>query len=220
MKRQSCPATSSAAAFLPQQLSLPQLRDAARNCRGCDLYCNATQTVFGEGPADASVMFIGEQPGDQEDRAGKPFVGPAGHMLDEMMQQAGIGREEVYITNAVKHFKFEMRGKRRLHAKPSMRQIAACRPWLEAETKAVQPRIVVALGATAAQSLMGSSFRLTQHRGEFFTDTQWADYLLATMHPSALLRIPDEEMRHRAQADFMHDLQLVARQMRQIHSHA
>lgn len=210
----ACPNTNSAADFLPQRITLPQLREASKGCRGCDLYCNATQTVFGAGPSHALVMFVGEQPGDQEDLAGKPFVGPAGQVLDEGMEQAGIPRDEVYVTNAVKHFKFEPRGKRRIHAKPNAREIKACRPWLESEIQVVKPRIIVALGATAAQSLMGPSFRLTQQRGEFFQDTQWAKSFMATYHPSALLRMPDEKMRHQAKADFVADLKLVAKQIR------
>lgn len=215
-----CESTGSARDFVPPRASLPQLLEASKACRGCELYCNATQTVFGEGPAHAAVMFVGEQPGDQEDRAGRPFVGPAGHLLDQVMQQAGIQRDDVYVTNAVKHFKFLPRGKRRLHAKPNAREIRACRPWLEAEIQLVEPQIIVALGATAAQSLMGPSFRLTKHRGEFFTDTEWAPYLLATVHPSALLRIPDEQMRRRAREEFVTDLRLVARQVNRLHARA
>jgi uracil-DNA glycosylase len=215
MKTSVCPSSDSAADFLPRRCTLPQLRDAAKTCRGCQLYCNATQTVFGEGPAVAAVMLIGEQPGDQEDRSGRPFVGPAGKLLDEIMEQAGISRDEVYLTNAVKHFKFEPRGKRRIHAKPSAREVKACRPWLEAEIQVVKPRIIVALGATASQSLLGTSFRLTQRRGEFITGTPWAEHLLATMHPSALLRIPDDELRRRAQSDFLNDLRLVATKLKE-----
>jgi uracil-DNA glycosylase family protein len=210
---EKCSNTGSAADFLPQRISLPQLRDASKTCRGCDLYCNATQTVFGEGPSDATIMFVGEQPGDQEDLAGKPFVGPSGAMLNDALEQAHIPRDEVYVTNAVKHFKFEPRGKKRIHSKPNSREIKACRPWLEAEIQVVKPQIIIALGATAAQSLMGSTFRLTQHRGEFIEGTPWAPFVLATMHPSALLRMPDEEMRHKAKNDFFHDMKLVARQM-------
>jgi DNA polymerase len=213
MKSDACAATGSAADFLPARITLPQLRQASRFCRGCPLYCNATQTVFGEGPAGAAVMFVGEQPGDQEDHAGKPFVGPAGRMLNAAMEEAGIPRDETYVTNAVKHFKFEPRGKRRIHAKPNAREVRACRPWLEAEIQAVKPQIVVALGATAAQSLMGSSFRLTQHRGEFFKDTQWAPRFLATIHPSALLRIPDPAAKEAARVAFIGDLKLVAKAM-------
>jgi DNA polymerase len=208
----ACPSTGSAADFLPARLSLPQLREAAKSCRGCDLYCNATQTVFGEGPRDAFVMFVGEQPGDQEDRQGKPFVGPAGRIFDDMIEQAGIPRDEIYVTNAVKHFKFEPRGKRRQHSKPNAREVAACRPWLEAEIQVIHPRMIVTLGATAAQSLLGASFRLTKHRHELI-ENPWAPWLLATMHPSALLRAPDEESRRKMKQDFLKDMKIVARQM-------
>ena len=206
-----CAFTGSAADFLPSKLELPILAKAAAKCHGCGIYCNATQVVFGEGPADAKCMFVGEQPGDQEDLAGKPFVGPAGTLLNQAMEQAGIPRDEVYVTNAVKHFKWVPRGKRRLHAKPTAREVAACRPWLEAEIKVVQPRTIVCLGATAAQSLLGSAFRLTQHRGEVLKDTPWAPWLLATVHPSSLLRIPDQEARRQARAQFIDDLKIVAR---------
>ncbi|HEY1629444.1 MAG TPA: UdgX family uracil-DNA binding protein, partial [Tepidisphaeraceae bacterium] len=166
------------------------------------------------GPKSAPILFVGEQPGNDEDLQGKPFVGPAGKLLDEALQQAGIQREQVYVTNAVKHFKFMARGKRRIHRKPIGREIKAGRPWLEAEIALVKPRIVVALGATAAQSLMGNQFRLTQHRGEFFTDTDWAPQLIATLHPSAVLRMPDAAARRQARADFFHDLKLVARKVK------
>ena len=159
-------------------------------------------------------MFLGEQPGDQEDRAGHPFVGPAGKLLDQAMTQAGIPRDDVYVTNAVKHFKFDPRGKRRIHSKPSAREVAACRPWLEAEIKVVKPQMIVCLGATAAQSLLGSSFRLTHHRGEVQTGTPWAPYVLATVHPSSLLRIPDPEDREEARAAFVNDLRLAARRLK------
>src|SRR5262245_44401728 len=174
MAMKTCEFTGSESDFLPQHFSMRGLKEAVQSCKGCALYCNATQAVLGEGPTDARVMFVGEQPGDQEDLAGRPFVGPAGQLLDEAMKEAGIPRDEVFVTNAVKHFKFEPRGKRRLHSKPSAREVKACRPWLESEIKLVKPKIIAALGATAAQSLMGPSFRLTQHRGEFFTDTTWA----------------------------------------------
>ncbi|HXE53031.1 MAG TPA: UdgX family uracil-DNA binding protein [Tepidisphaeraceae bacterium] len=206
-----CAFTGSAADFLPSRLELPVLAKAAAKCHGCGIYCNATQVVFGEGPTDARCMFVGEQPGDQEDLAGKPFVGPSGVLLSQTMEQAGIGRDEVYVTNAVKHFKWEPRGKRRLHSKPSSREIAACRPWLEAEIKVIHPAMIVCLGATAAQSLMGSSFRLTQHRGEILKDTPWAPAVLATVHPSSLLRIPDHDAREEAREEFARDLKLVAR---------
>lgn len=220
MKAQSCPATSSAAEFIPERISLPQLRNAAVNCRGCDLYCNATQTVFGEGPARAKLMFVGEQPGDQEDLAGRPFVGPAGKLFDQMLEEAQIDRTQVYVTNAVKHFKFEQRGKRRIHSKPSAREVHACKPWLEAELELVKPQLVVALGATAAQALKGPAFRLTQHRGEFFGDQEWAPLFLATMHPSALLRIPDPAGREQGIADFVSDMKLVAQHLKSAHAHA
>ena len=176
----------------------------------------ATQVVFGEGPKSARVMFVGEQPGDQEDLAGKPFVGPSGALLDEAMEEAGVPRDRVYVTNAVKHFKWEPRGKRRLHAKPSAREIAACRPWLEAEIKVVQPKMIVCLGATASQSLMGSGFRLTQHRGEILKETEWADWVLATVHPSSLLRMPDPDARRAAREQFVSDMKLVARQLKKV----
>jgi DNA polymerase len=213
MKKQACATTTSAADFLPARITLPQLRAASKACQGCPLYCNATQTVFGEGPASASVMFVGEQPGDQEDLAGKPFVGPSGQVLNAAMEEAGIPRDETYVTNAVKHFKFEPRGKRRIHAKPNAREMRACRPWLEAEIQVVKPKIVVALGATAAQSMMGGAFRLTQHRGEFFNDTPWASLFLATTHPSALLRMPDPKAKEAARIAFVLDLKLVAKAM-------
>jgi len=159
---------SSAADFLPKQRTLESLRAAARSCKGCDLYKNATQTVFGEGPKDATVMLVGEQPGDMEDRQGHPFVGPAGRLLDKALAEARIPRDEVYITNAVKHFKWIHRGKRRLHQKPSIRQVIACKPWLEAEIQAIHPKVVVCLGATAALSMVGRTVRITQERGKFF----------------------------------------------------
>lgn len=214
----ACRTTTSAADFLPpepQRLELPVLMQASQSCRGCPLYCNATQTVFGEGPPDAVAMFVGEQPGDQEDRSGHPFVGPAGQLLDEMLERVGIDRKaDCYVTNAVKHFKFELRGKRRIHSKPSAREVAACRPWLEQEIAVVKPRMVVCLGATAAQSLLGNTFRVTQHRGEVITGSPWSPWLLATVHPSSLLRIPDDLMREQAKAQFLEDLSLVAKQIK------
>jgi DNA polymerase len=213
MKKLACKPGESAAEFVPATLKLPVLRLASKTCRGCELYCNATQTVFGEGPPDAAVMFVGEQPGDQEDLAGKPFVGPAGQMLDRAMDEAGIPRDEVYVTNAVKHFKFEPRGKRRIHAKPSAREVAACRPWLEAEIATIHPRVIVCLGATASQSLMGRTFRVTKSRGQVL-QSEWAPALLPTYHPSALLRMPDHDARERAYGEFLQDMKTVARQMR------
>ena len=210
----SCPVGSSAAEFIPKTTSLAQLRDAVNGCRGCPIYCNATHGVFGEGPKDATVVFVGEQPGDQEDRAGKPFVGPAGQVLDEALHAAGIPRDEAYVTNAVKHFKWEPRGTRRLHSKPSAREVNACRPWLETELSIVKPKMVVCLGATAAQSLMGPAFRITKQRGQVFPDTPWAPWLMATAHPSAILRIPEKDLRERAREEFIHDLKIAAKQLR------
>jgi DNA polymerase len=177
------------------------------------LYKHATQTVFGEGPADARVMFVGEQPGDQEDKAGKPFVGPSGAMLDATLDKVGIDRSVVYVTNAVKHFKFEQRGKRRIHSKPSARQIAACKPWLKAEVEVIRPNVIVALGATAAQAILGPQFKVTKQRGEPIRDTTWAPVVMATVHPSSLLRAPDEEARREAIAAFERDLRAVKKQM-------
>jgi len=195
--------------FLPARHDLPNLRDAAEACRGCDLFEKATQTVFGEGPESAIMVLIGEQPGDQEDQTGRPFVGPAGRLLDRALAEAGISREQVYVTNAVKHFKWVARGKRRLHDKPRRSEIMACRPWLEAEISTIKPQIVVCLGATAAQSLMGTSFKITQERGKVLK-TEWAPLLLATIHPSALLRIIDETERRQGFADFVADLKKAA----------
>jgi DNA polymerase len=204
-----------ARAFFPQTISLRTLQEAAKNCRGCDLCEIATQTVFGEGPPDALVAFIGEQPGDMEDRAGRPFVGPAGKVFDEGLAAVGIAREAVYVSNAVKHFSFEERGKRRIHSKPNARQIQACRPWIEAELKLLKPRILVLLGSTAAQSLIGRHFRITRDRGKPF-ESEWSPWTIATFHPSALLRIPDDAMRAQAQAEFLADLRLAAEEVRRI----
>jgi uracil-DNA glycosylase family protein len=210
--------TGSAADFFPRRITLPTLAAAAQGCRGCGLYKHAAQAVFGEGPAHAPLMLIGEQPGDQEDLAGKPFVGPSGAMLNKALEAAGIDRAAVYVTNAVKHFKFEPRGKRRLHAKPTWTEMMACRPWLIEELRLLMPHVVVCLGATAAQSLLGKTFRLTQHRGEFvrspMEDLPPHMQILATVHPSSLLRIPDREARHRAQQEFQDDLALAARRIR------
>jgi DNA polymerase len=215
----TCKSTGSAADFLPPRISLPQMREAVQSCRGCDLYCNATQAVFGEGPKSASIMFVGEQPGDQEDRAGKPFVGPAGKLLDDVMDEVGIPRDEVYVTNAVKHFKFEPRGTRRIHAKPNAREMAACKPWLESEIAVIKPEIVVCLGSTAAQQLLGRQFRVTKSRGEWLK-ADFAPRVMATVHPSALLRMPDHAARVEARKMFTHDLNLVARELRKMKASA
>lgn len=201
---------TSAASFLPKRKSISALKKAAKDCRGCPLFQNATQTVFGEGAVPARVLLAGEQPGDQEDLQGRPFVGPAGKLLDIALAEAGIGREEVYVTNAVKHFKWTPRGKKRLHAKPSSREVAACRPWLAAEIEAVEAEIVVCLGATAAQSLLGSAFRITKQRGQWLS-SDWAPALLATYHPSAILRAPEAKQREELRSLFLQDLKLVAK---------
>jgi uracil-DNA glycosylase len=197
--------TGSAAHFMPARKTLPALRAAAAGCRGCDLYKRGTQAVFGEGRADARVMLIGEQPGHEEDLAGKPFVGPAGKLLDRALAEAGILREDVYVTNVVKHFKWEPRGKRRIHAKPSQMEISACLPWLQAELDVVKPEAVVCLGATAAQALLGPRFRVTRERGRW-VNAPWAPRVLATVHPSSILRAPDDEARHREFERFVADL--------------
>jgi uracil-DNA glycosylase len=195
--------------LLPAKRSLPALREAAESCRGCDLYKSGTQTVFGEGTRTAEVMLVGEQPGDREDREGKPFVGPAGKLLDRALDEAGIDRHHTYITNVVKHFKWVPRGKRRIHKKPSMSEISACRPWLDAELDVVKPKALVCLGATAAQALLGRDFRLTQHRGELL-ESELAPLVAATIHPSAILRAGDED-RRQEMAAFVSDLEVVAR---------
>ncbi len=199
----------SAADFLPANQSMKSLREAAAHCRGCDLYKYATQTVFGEGPVRAKVVFVGEQPGDMEDRDGQPFVGPAGALLRKTMEQAGIKPGSAYITNAVKHFKFIERGKKRIHQKPKAIEIQACEPWLETELRKVHPKIVVALGATAAQALLGRTFRLTKHRGEILS-SPLAPRVLATVHPSSILRAPDSDTRRREMGKFLEDLRQVA----------
>ena len=198
-----------AAALIPDEPDLDRLRAAAAGCTACPLYRNATQTVFGEGPVGAAIMFVGEQPGDSEDLAGRPFVGPAGRLLDRCIKEAGIDRRRVYVTNAVKHFKWVPRGPRRIHSKPGSVEIEACFPWLEAEIAAVAPQIIVALGATAAQALFGKAFRVTRDRGRLVPSVL-APYALATVHPSALLRAPDEEARRREILRFVEDLRKVA----------
>ena len=195
-----------AAEYLPERLSLQSLPEAAAVCRGCELWRTATQTVFGEGPAGASVLFVGEQPGDQEDQQGRPFVGPAGRLFDQALEDVGIDRAQVYVTNAVKHFKWQPRGKRRIHQKPTWAEMTACKPWLEAELEVVHPRVLVALGATAGQALFGRQFRVTKERGEPI-DSPLAEHVLATIHPSAILRAED---RDREYAGFVADLEKVA----------
>jgi DNA polymerase len=204
----------SAADRIPDRPTLPSVRDAARDCRACDLWKRGTQTVFGEGARRAEIMLVGEQPGDQEDISGHPFVGPAGKMLDHALEAAGIDRGTVYVTNVVKHFKWEPRGKRRIHKKPNAGEITACRPWLETEIQLVKPRALVCLGATAAHALLGASFKLTAHRGEFI-ESPLAPLVLATVHPSSLLRAPDDETRRVETARFIDDLRTVVKRLRQ-----
>ena len=201
---------SSAADLIPEQLSLPLLKEAAADCRACDLWKKGTQTVFGDGRARSKVMFVGEQPGNEEDLTGKPFVGPAGRLFDNALDEAGIDRKQTYVTNVVKHFKWEPRGKRRIHKKPNAQEIAACRPWLEAELALVKPKVIVALGATAAQALLGAQFRVTKERGKFFESTL-APYIMATVHPSSILRAPDDETRRLEYRRFVDDLKKLAR---------
>ncbi len=201
-----------AAPFVPENATLPQLADAVQSCTGCDLYRHATQAVPGEGPRKARVVMVGEQPGDQEDRSGKPFVGPAGRLLDDALAEAGIARSDVYVTNAVKHFKFEERGKRRIHKKPSTTEIDACYPWLSAELAAVRPRLIVCLGATAARAVIGRQHELMKQRGNFF-EHAIAEAVTATVHPSAILRAPDPEQRKRDFAAFVEDLKAVRKRL-------
>jgi DNA polymerase len=202
-----------AAPFVPKTASLKVLSAASHECRGCDLYKSATQVVFGAGPKGARVMFVGEQPGDQEDRQGEPFVGPAGALLDKALADAGIPRDQVYVTNAVKHFKWEPRGKRRIHKKPRASEVKACRPWLEAELRAVKPTVVVCLGATAAQSMLGAGFKLMQQRGQVVSSTG-AGRVVATIHPSAVLRAPDSQGRMAAYEMLVSDLKVAAGALR------
>ena len=196
----------SAAPLVPERPSLPKLREAAAGCTACDLYKSGTQTVFGEGTRSAEVMLVGEQPGDQEDLAGRPFVGPAGRLLDEALVDAGIDRKTVYVTNVVKHFKWQARGKRRIHQKPNWSEFAACRPWLEAELAVVEPRVLVCLGATAAQALLDRQFRVTRERGRL-VESDLAEHVIATVHPSSILR--DPETREQEYAAFVQDLRVV-----------
>ena len=205
-----------AAELIPDRPSLSNVRAAAKACQACDLWKLGTQTVFGEGGRKAELMLIGEQPGDAEDLAGHPFVGPAGLLLDRALQAAGIDRGAVYVTNVVKHFKWEPRGKRRIHKKPNAGEIAACRPWLDTEIELVKPRAIVCLGATASQTLLGSQFKVTAHRGEFIA-SPLAPVVLATVHPSSILRAPDDETRRLDMKHFTDDLRKVARALRSGH---
>jgi uracil-DNA glycosylase len=199
----------SAAPLVPERPTLPKVRKAAEDCKACDLWRSGTQTVFGEGASGATVMFVAEQPGNDEDLAGRPFVGPAGRLLDEALAEAGIDRGETYVTNAVKHFKWEPRGKRRIHQKPNWTEMTACRPWLETEIDLVKPKVVVALGATAAQTFHGRQFRVTKQRGVPL-DSPLHPCVVATVHPSSILRAPDEDARREAMRDFVADLRTVA----------
>ena len=201
--------STSAADFLPEHRTLESLRDAEQTCRGCELFERATQAVAGEGPSTAEMVLVGETPGDEEDKTGHPFVGPAGALLDQALEAAGISRHEVYVTNVVKHFKWEPRGKRRLHAKPSSREIAACRPWLEAELKLIGPRVIVCLGATAAQALLGRDFRVTKNRGEVISGPFGT--VVATYHPAAVLRTLDPDARQQMKQSLIDDLRVASR---------
>jgi uracil-DNA glycosylase len=199
-----------AAPLIPERATLAKLRAVAAGCRACPLWTIGTQTVFGEGPPTARVMFVGEQPGNDEDLQGRPFVGPAGKLLDQALEEAGINRDEVYVTNVVKHFKWEPKGKRRIHKKPNAREIAACRPWLEAELEVVKPEVLVCLGASAAQALLGREFRVSQQRGQFI-ESSLAPRVMATVHPSSILRAPDDETRRAERKRFVEDLKKVAK---------
>jgi uracil-DNA glycosylase len=198
----------SAADFLPERRTLAGLREAVQHCKGCDLWKRATQAVFGEGHAGAEVMLAGEQPGDQEDLQGRPFVGPAGKLLDRALEAAGIERDDVYVTNVVKHFKWEPRGKRRIHKKPNSMEISACRPWFDEEVRVIRPKVIVCMGATAAQALLSRNFKVTQERGKVISRD--GIRFVATVHPSSILRAPDEETRHVEMAHFIEDLRVVA----------
>lgn len=205
------PKAPNAAPFVPDRPTVKKLQQAAKSCTACDLHLTGTQTVFGEGKPKSKAMLVGEQPGDSEDKAGHPFIGPAGKLLDDCLVEAGIDRDEVYVTNVVKHFKWnqESGGKRRIHQKPNAREINACRPWLDAEIQTVKPRLIIALGATAAQTLLGKNFRVTKQRGEIVDALGSA--VMATVHPSSILRAPDSETRHRERAAFVEDLKKAAK---------
>ena len=205
--------------LLPDRPTLPKVRETAKACKACELYKTGTQTVFGEGPSRVELMLVGEQPGDAEDLAGHPFVGPAGKLLDRALDQAGIDRQTVYLTNVVKHFKWEPRGKRRIHKKPNAAEISACRPWLEVEIALVKPRILVCLGATAAQALLGRSFKVSQQRGEF-VQSPLAPLATATVHPSSILRAPDDEARRLEMERFVADLKQIAAELARVRGRA
>jgi uracil-DNA glycosylase len=200
----------SAEQYIPPRKTLPSLREAVQACKGCGLWRDATQAVLGEGKKDATLMLVGEQPGDQEDRQGHPFVGPAGKLLDRALEEAGIDRRDVFITNAVKHFKYQPKGKRRIHKKPNSEEIRACHPWLEAEMAVVKPAVICAMGATAAQALLGPQFRVTKEHGHFFGEEP---EITATVHPSSILRAPDEDARHEQMASFVDDLRAIAKHL-------
>lgn len=205
------PPEETAQPLVPSRPTLPKLRKAAADCKACDLWERGTQTVFGEGGATARVIFVGEQPGDREDREGRPFVGPAGGLLDKCLEAAGVDRKEVYVTNVVKHFKWEASsGKRRIHAKPNQGEIRACRPWLDSEIAVVKPKVIVCLGSTAAQAILGKSFKVTKQRGEWITTSSLAPFIMATVHPSSILRAPDDETRHRETERLIEELKKIA----------
>jgi uracil-DNA glycosylase len=204
------PSQRSAEDLIPDRPTVASVREAAADCRACPLWERGTQTVFGEGSKRSKVMFVGEQPGNEEDLAGKPFVGPAGKLFDAALEEAGIERSQTYVTNVVKHFKWEPRGKRRIHKKPNALEIAACRPWLETEIALIKPQVIVALGATAAQALLGPQFRVTKQRGQFI-ESDLAPYVMATVHPSSILRAPDDETRRLEYRLFIDDLKKLAR---------
>jgi uracil-DNA glycosylase family protein len=203
-------AAQTAVSLIPEKPTLARLREAARGCRACPLWERGTQTVFGEGSRSSRALFVGEQPGDREDLEGKPFVGPAGRLLDKSLEEAGIDRSQAYLTNVVKHFKWKPRGKERIHQKPNSLEIAACRPWLDAEIAVVKPKVVVCLGATAAQALLGPSFRVTKDRGKLLR-SELAPRVMATVHPSSILRAPDDASRRLAEKAFVKDLRALAR---------
>ncbi len=200
--------TQTAAPLIPPRPSINKLRDAAAECKACDLWKTGTQTVFGEGKQSSLIMFIGEQPGDREDLAGRPFVGPAGGLLDKALEEAGIDRSKVYVTNVVKHFKWESRGKRRIHKKPNAVEITACRPWLNAEINVIKPRAIICLGSTAAQAVIGPKFRVSVQRGQF-VKSDLAEYVTATVHPSSILRAPTDDARRAERARFVNDLKKI-----------